>query len=308
MDYLQRVLESKWANKPILESDEAVEIPRILPRVLPKTALSNLVLTMRKAKIATEYAKYSINLAEQEELCEVLLRNSVKKSNVYLISFEQFCKSRDQLDLKFHWLFKASTFAEFPKNEEGLMSVRAFHSYVARVSSLIDTFYSLHTYSNSTTGYLTADELNQYVLDLIPSLNLPVQSSASLNYYVMAVTRKFRFFHDRHRQDKYKIEDILFSSVLAELLELRQEGVDPEDLEASWFSAESVQRLHDTFKILNTNGTGLMSRREAAGIHNGNLTKLFIDRVFMCYQKSEGHIVIIGNLGLFDIFGFSYCP
>ena len=291
-------LQDKVNSIRKLEANSTMNLPPILPRVVANTELSKLVHKMRQDKINKERTRKCISLNEQEELCQVLLKNSVKKANVYLISYKMFLKSRDELDEKFKWLFRASTFAEFPKNDEGLMSIRAFHSYVARVSSLLDTYCELHSYSFSMKGYLTKEELEQYIRDLIPSLKLPSQSKNMFEYYIITVIRKFRFFHDKSRQSKYKIEEILFSPVLAELLELKQEGIDPEELESSWFSVESIQRLYNIFTSLNHSKTGMLTRREASGIYEGNLTKLFLDRAFQNVQLFNGKMDYLSYLDL----------
>ena len=292
MESLIQRLEAKLKTHPKPPKAVRPELPRILPRVIPNPEVSRLIFKMKQAKISSEHSKYTVSLAGQEEMSQILLQNSVKKANVYLISFEQYLKSKEQVDPKFAWLFTAATFAEFPKNEEGLMSIKAFHSYVTKVSSLIDSYCSLHRYSTTIQGYITAEELEQYILDLIPSLILPAQSSNSFKYYVIAVMRKFRFFHDPHRQEKYKIEDILFSPVLAELLELRQEGIEPEELEYNWFSAASMDKLYNDFQTLDRSRKGTLSRKEASGLHNGSLTKIFLDRVFTgVHLDKEGRMV-----------------
>jgi hypothetical protein len=292
MESVIRRMEAKLRTDPNPRNQKIPELPKIIPRVIPNSEVSRLMFKMKQAKIINEQAKYTVSLADQEEMSQILLQNSVKKSNVYLISFEQYLKSKEQVHPKFGWLFTASTFAEFPKNEDGLMSIKAFHSYVTKVAALVDSYCGLHAYSATIQGYITAEELEQYILDIIPSLNLPVQSSNSFKYYVIAVMRKFRFFHDRYRQEKYKIEDILFSPVLAELLELRQEGIDPEDLEYNWFAASSIEKLYNDFQRLDLSRSGTLSRNEASGLHNGSLTKLFLDRVYLCVHLcKDGRMV-----------------
>jgi len=84
-------------------------------------------------------------------------------------------------------------------------------------------------------GYLREKDLENYIFELIPTF--PQLQSLQENFYpfyVITAVRKFFFFLDPKRTGKIYIKNILTSPILAELYEMRQERVNPEDLAQNW--------------------------------------------------------------------------
>lgn len=54
-------------------------------------------------------------------------------------------------------------------------------------------------------------------------------------FYVITAVRKFFFFLDPKRTGRIYIKDMLTSPILAELYELRQEKVSPEEGAQNWY-------------------------------------------------------------------------
>jgi len=66
-------------------------------------------------------------------------------------------------------------------------------------------------------------------------------------FYVITSVRKFFFFLDPKRTGKIQIKDMMTSPILAELYELRQQRMSPEDQVSNWFSVNSSLRVYDQY-------------------------------------------------------------
>lgn len=69
---------------------------------------------------------------------------------------------------------------------------------------------------------------------------------------MITAVRKFFFFLDPKRTGRIYIKDMLTSPILAELYELRQEKLTPEELAQNWFSKQSALKVYDRYLKLDT--------------------------------------------------------
>jgi len=84
-------------------------------------------------------------------------------------------------------------------------------------------------------GYLREKDLENYIFELIPTFaQLQNLQENFYPFYVITAVRKFFFFLDPKRTGKIYIKDILTSPILAELYEMRQERINPEELAQNW--------------------------------------------------------------------------
>ena len=82
---------------------------------------------------------------------------------------------------------------------------------------------------------------------------------------------------------------MMTSPILAELYELRQQRMSPEDQVSNWFSVNSSLRVYDQYLKLDTDKNGMLKKTELARYAPG-LTQIFIDRVFEEFQTFEGEM------------------
>ncbi|XP_050297092.1 serine/threonine-protein phosphatase 2A regulatory subunit B'' subunit gamma-like [Anthonomus grandis grandis] len=137
------------------------------------------------------------------------------------------------------------------------------------------TRVGLSVYDSNRQGYLTETELENYINDLLPGLCQLDGLEKSFHSFCTAV-RKFLFFLDGARTNRIRILDILASTFLDDLLELRDEELSKEMQEQNWFSAPSALRIYGHYLNLDRNHNGMLSKTELAS----TLTKPFLDRVF----------------------------
>lgn len=130
-------------------------------------------------------------------------------------------------------------------------------------------------------GYLRESDLENYILELIPTLpQLQGLEQSFYSFYVCTAVRKFFFFLDPLRSGRIKIQDILACSFLDDLLELRDEDLSSQALEQNWFSAPSALRVYGLYLNLDRDHNGMLSRHELAKYGSGTLTPVFLSRVF----------------------------
>jgi serine/threonine-protein phosphatase 2A regulatory subunit B'' len=82
---------------------------------------------------------------------------------------------------------------------------------------------------------------------------------------------------------------MLTSPILAELYELRQQGMSMEDALQNWFSVQSSLRVYDQYLKLDQDKNGMLKKQELARYSKG-MTSIFIDRIFEEYQTFEGEM------------------
>ena len=142
-------------------------------------------------------------------------------------------------------------------------------------------------FRNLFQGYLKESDLENYILELIPTLpQLGKLDQTFFSFYVCSAVRKFFFFLDPMRSGKIKIQDILACSFLDDLLELRDEELTKESLNNNWFSATSALRVYGDYLNLDKDHNGMLSKEELAHYGTGTLTQAFLDRIFQVCTKN----------------------
>lgn len=128
-----------------------------------------------------------------------------------IISYQEFKRIADLVPHKIKWLFKPEVFLRLPKTEQGDISIQMLFSYVTRagmyrlthlttiliarsnhyrflavnwVAALVEAQFTLTNYSREFEGFLTEEELQQYLEDMIPHLNLKPQSTNLRKFYI----------------------------------------------------------------------------------------------------------------------------
>ena len=97
----------------------------------------------------------------------------------------------------------------------------AVFNYVMRKVWLQQTRIGLSLYDATGQGLLSEMDLENYITELIPTLpQLEGLEKSFHSFYVCTAVRKFLFFLDPLKLGKVRIQDILASGFLDELLEV----------------------------------------------------------------------------------------
>ncbi|RWS30893.1 serine/threonine-protein phosphatase 2A regulatory subunit B'' subunit gamma-like isoform X1, partial [Leptotrombidium deliense] len=188
--------------------------------------------------------------------------------------------------------FDASTFAKLQSNStSGTVSIVNFFNYVMRKVWFQESRIALSLYDSDGQGYLTEDELEAYLSELIPTLTkLGNLDPKFYPFYLCIVVRKFFFFLDSHHTQRIKIVDILESGFLEDLLELRNENLQKTREETNWFSYDNALRFYSCYISLDENQNGMLSKDEFRKFGNGCFSRLFVDRIFEELLTYNGEI------------------
>lgn len=168
----------------------------------------------------------------------------------------------------------------------------AFFNYVMKKVWLHQTRIGLSLYDVLGQGYLKESDLENYILELIPTLPQLIKMEKSFeSFYVCTAVRKFFFFLDPMRTGRVRISHILSCSFLDDLLELRDEEMNERKQDTNWFSAKSAYRVYGTYLHLDRDQNGMLSKEELARYETGTLTQVFIDQVFQTLLTYNGEMV-----------------
>ncbi|XP_071962016.1 serine/threonine-protein phosphatase 2A regulatory subunit B'' subunit gamma-like isoform X2 [Antedon mediterranea] len=209
-----------------------------------------------------------------------------------MINYEDFLKVSQEAGPKCKPFFTATVFAKLLQNDPyGRISIMQFFNYVMRKVWLHQTRIGLSLYDVSGQGYLKESDLENYILELIPTLpQLDCLEKSFYSFYVCTAVRKFFFFLDPLHTGKIKIQDILACSFLDDLLELRDEDLPKEAQETNWFSAPSALRVYGQYLNLDKDHNGMLSKEELARYGTGTLTPVFLERVFQECLTYDGEM------------------
>jgi Ca2+-binding EF-hand superfamily protein len=122
------------------------------------------------------------------------------------ISYQQFINTRNKLSDKIMDYFSPSLFLKFEKDEKGRISIINFFQFCMRKGSIIlihrliflAAFYrtriSINLYDSVGNGYLTEQDFQVYITEMIPSLPQIQKIASDLHpYYTCMAARKFFF-------------------------------------------------------------------------------------------------------------------
>ncbi|XP_014260377.1 serine/threonine-protein phosphatase 2A regulatory subunit B'' subunit gamma-like [Cimex lectularius] len=256
-----------------------------LPAKLKEEARSLFLQRKRKALLDNNELKTLCILLDQHQSPPTM-------SDEQLINYDDLKKVLQRSSWKCRSYFSSTLFAQLQigdiYNRVGIMSLL---NYAMRKTWLHQSRIGLSLYDTCGKGYLKESDLENYILELIPTLpQLDGLEKSFHSFYVCTAVRKFLFFLDPMRTGKIRIQDILACSFLDDLLELRDEDM-PKDLqEANWFSAPSALRVYGQYLNLDKNHNGMLNKEELAGLGTGTLTSVFLERVFQECLTYEGEM------------------
>lgn len=271
-------------------------IPKFYHKLPPED--DQLLQKLREESRAVFLQRRSRELLDNDELKNLwmLLDKHQSPPNLggeeQLINYEDFLKVAEQAGPKCKQYFQPSTFCKLLQNDPyGRISIMNFFNYVMRKVWLHQTRIGLSLYDVTGQGYLRESDLENYILELIPTLpQLDGLEKSFHSFYVCTAVRKFFFFLDPMHTGQIKIQDILACSFLDDLLELRDEELPKDQQQNNWFSAPSALRVYGVYLNLDKDHNGMLSKEELSRYGMGTLTPVFIDRVFQECLTYDGEM------------------
>ncbi|XP_064403280.1 serine/threonine-protein phosphatase 2A regulatory subunit B'' subunit gamma-like isoform X2 [Halichondria panicea] len=272
---------------------------KLIPKFYSKPPADDEILQqkLREDARATFLQRRTTELMDNEELQKLwlLLEENPTPPDIGedpMISFVDFQKIGEEVADKCKSYFTAGVFSKLLNNDPyGRISISQLFSYVMRKVWLQQTRIGLSLFDIQGLGYLKEVDLENYILELIPTLpQLKCLEESFYSFYVCTAVRKFFFFLDPMRTGKIKIQDVLACGFLDDLLELRDEDLSKDAQENNWFSAPSALRVYGQYLSLDTDHNGMLSRQELARYGTGTLTRVFVDRVFQECLTYDGEV------------------
>uniref|UniRef100_A0A3Q3W2W2 Serine/threonine-protein phosphatase 2A regulatory subunit B'' subunit gamma n=1 Tax=Mola mola TaxID=94237 RepID=A0A3Q3W2W2_MOLML len=285
-------------------------IPRFYYRLPAEDEV--LLQKLREESRAVFLQRKSRELLDNEELQNLwflLDKHQVPPVNgeEAMISYEAYLQVGEKAGSKCKKFFTARVYAKLLHNDPyGRISIMQFFNYVMRKVWLHQTRIGLSLYDVAGQGHLRESDLENYILELIPTLpQLDGLEKSFYSFYVCTAVRKFFFFLDPLRTGKIKIQDILACSFLDDLLELRDEELSKESQESNWFSAPSALRVYGQYLNLDKDHNGMLSKEELSRYGTATLTSVFLDRVFQECLTYDGEMFLICKVRYFYYY-YSY--
>ncbi|KAM4724315.1 serine/threonine-protein phosphatase 2A regulatory subunit B'' subunit gamma [Anableps anableps] len=272
---------------------------KTIPRFYYKLPAEDEVLQqkLREESRAVFLQRKSRELLDNEELQNLwflLDKHQVPpiSGDEAMINYEAYLQVGEKAGPKCRNFFTARVYAKLLNNDPyGRISIMQFFNYVMRKVWLHQTRIGLSLYDVAGQGYLRESDLENYILELIPTLpQLDGLEKSFYSFYVCTAVRKFFFFLDPLRTGKIKIQDILACSFLDDLLELRDEELSKESQESNWFSAPSALRVYGQYLNLDKDHNGMLSKEELSRYGTATLTSVFLDRVFQECLTYDGEM------------------
>ena len=162
-----------------------------------------------------------------------------------------------------------------------LLPVKTWIDYLQGYIDLFQTYLDLLTYSNES--YVTDEELERYIYDLIPSLKALDRLSESFHpFYTFSAVRRFLFFLDPYQLNKISIHKLVHSEVMEEFLALnRVMQLENEigaqqvmnKLSSNWFNATNASYIYQTFLRLDVDKNGTLNIGELLNFTGNPLEK-----------------------------------
>lgn len=297
---VEELFEKYYCEWKGLSADGPSTSTSVLPKFYRSLPLEDDVLRykLREESRAIFLQRKSKVLLENEELKQLWMLLDKERSPPYtegdeqLINYDDFLKVAKIAGPKCQQYFQPTTFMKLLQNDPyGRISVMNFFNYVMRKVWLHQTRIGLSLYDASGLGYLRESELENYILELIPTLHqLQGLEKSFHSFYVCTAVHKFLFFLDPLHTGQIKIQDILTCSFLDDLLELRDEDLPKDQQQSNWFSAPSTLRVYGMYLNLDKDRNGMLSKEELLKFGMGTLTPIFIDRVFQECLTYEGEM------------------
>ncbi|XP_069909855.1 serine/threonine-protein phosphatase 2A regulatory subunit B'' subunit gamma isoform X4 [Oryctolagus cuniculus] len=188
------------------------EFYKIIPRFYYRLPAEDEVLLqkLREESRAVFLQRKSRELLDNEELQNLwfLLDKHQTPPMIgeeAMINYESFLKVGEKAGPKCKQFFTAKVFAKlFHTDSYGRISIMHFFNYVMRKVWLHQTRIGLSLYDVAGQGYLRESDLENYILELIPTLpQLDGLEKSFYSFYVCTAVRKFFFFLDPLRTGQY---------------------------------------------------------------------------------------------------------
>lgn len=120
-----------------------------------------------------------------------------------------------------HPYLSPRTFTSFPRDRMETISTVELFTYVARKTLLFEMRCRLELCATGPHNYLTQDDLEQFLTELVPNLRLVRDMPPwMLPYYLCHASQKFMFMLDTAGVGHVSTDRVLQSDVLTELLRL----------------------------------------------------------------------------------------
>ena len=286
----------EWKGLKLQEEDASLKaIPRFY--IKPPGEEDVLQQKLREEARAAFLQRRSEQLLDNDELKALYVtldehRTPPLDGAESMLGWDDFCTASERAAPKCKRYFTPFAFAKLQQDDPyGRISMMSFFNYVMRKVWLHQTRIGLSLYDATGEGFLREMDLENYILEMIPTLpQLNGLEKSFHNFYVCTAVRKFFFFLDPLRTAKIKIQDVLACSFLDELLELRDEELSKEAQESNWFSAPSALRVYGQYLNLDRDHNGMLSKDELARYGTGTLTSVFIDQVFQVCLTYDGEM------------------
>lgn len=176
--------------------------------------------------------------------------------------------------------FKPSVFLRFDRDGSGAIPVLLFEEYLTQLAKCSQMRSAVAQYDRQLGGFLDQQGLEQFISDTVMGLPCMVGlQSGFLSRYLQITSRKIMLFVGHHR--KVRLRDLVVSGPLQELMALKY-AASPDDpmLIGNWFSLQSASRVYTTFTTWDRDMTNTLSIEEFSNISQGQMSPLFLQRVF----------------------------
>lgn len=265
--YLRELSRESRPLHKIQKSRSYTAIPQFYFR-LPESEVGAKCREEARSLFLTKKSKMLLNSDELKALWTHLEQKNITVGEDQFIDYMEYLKVRALGGEKVERYLTTSAFMRLvaiSTNAPNVNVVQLFN-YVMRKVWIEQTRIGLSFYDSTGQGYLSEADLEQYILELIPTFSQLAGLEKSFhNFYVCTVLRKFFFFLDPLRTGKIRIRDILTSGFLDDLLELRDDDVSKDAQENNWFSATSALSVYGIYLNLDKDHNGMLSKKELAG-------------------------------------------
>lgn len=288
--FLEEFKRVNLDGKDLCENPQYEIVPKFYTNLPPENdELKQKLREEARAQFLQRRSRSLLDNDELKKLYSVLEANSSSPEEEFssicednLMDFDAFKKAKSESSAKCQIYFQPMIFAKLQHGDpHGRISVMAFFNYVMRKVWIHQTRIGLSLYDVNGQGFLREQDVENYIAELIETLpQLDGLDKSFHSFYVCTAVRKFFFFLDPLRTGKIKIQDILASSFLDDLLELRDQDLTKDAQDANWFSAPSALRVYGQYLNLDKDHNGMLSRQELLSYGTSTLTQTFIDRVF----------------------------
>lgn len=174
-----------------------------------------------------------------------------------------------------------------------LSAVMGFLNSFIRVERM---FAQLRLYDSRGKGYLHEGDLENFILDMIPSLpGLRELEAEFLQFYVHTASRKLMIYLDPRKSGNIKIVELLQSEVFEEFLALRNEL---HEHSPNWFTPQIAKTIYSRYVEMDVDGDGMLSKSELMKYSGAVLPRSTVDRIFQECMTFSGLVDYKGYLDL----------